>query len=1443
MTGASSERSGRGPDGPQPDWSQVADAVWLAAMIGGGEPVPVPDSWPEIDTSEHTQETPGGGGAGRGTAGAGTPPSALPSGAAPRVRDRPSGGPAEIADTAESSLLGALPAGRQIARALNPFKRRVRSVTEQEPDEEATAEYAVDAGALLPRYRAVEERWLGLAVIVDDSPTMAVWRPTVAALRLLLERHGAFRSVHTFSLSRSAGGTLQLRAPSGGYRSPAELLDPAGRQLFMIVTDGYGSLWREPAIDAMLRRWGNTGPLVIVNPYPQRHWRSGNLVPRRCRLRPPRAVAPTSALQTRYPDEPANLFDAPPPPGALAVPVVELSPRWLRWWAGLVTDRPGWLDGLVHLVDPGTPPPAPEPVEAVDPATAVLLFRRAASPPAFRLATLLAAAPLELPLLHRLRQVLLPGSAPHHLAEMLTGRLVDHTDQAGTFYEFATGVRQALLSCASRDDSARVLRAVAAHQPHRGPAGLLLSEVVEAPEGAPEIRITEATVSAARIELAVLNALSGPYAVLARQLSEAIEAFDGPAGLAAASDGPDEPNDTHGGPATGAAEGGDIVATSRDPGGFDEGYSDLLFPDRGETGLSAGSLLPDLQRLSLQEIVEGPRPDLTPVVWGNVPTRNPVFTGRRELLEQLERRLRTQPVAAVLPQALHGEGGVGKSQIAIEYAHLHRADYDVIWWIPSERPAQILASLIELGNQLGLDVGNEVITAIPKVRAALRAGSPYSNWLLVFDNAETPETVREYLPEAGTGKVLVTSRNQQWSRIAESLEVDVFSRTESVLLLQRRNASLLEADAERLAEALGDLPLAIEHASAWLHATGMAVGEYLRLLDEKRAELDASALTPGYEMPVAAVANVALDRLATENPAALQLLQVCSFFAPEPIDRDLFAGVRSAMGAPELDEVLKNPNRLNQAVRDIQRYVLARIDNRSNSLQLHRLVQKVLQDRIPAGQRGLMEHGAHLLLAGAGAKLGDPADSDQWLLYQALASHLIASGAWACEDDWTRDVVIRLMTSYFYWGEYVSGLELSSRVVDDWRERLGADHPQTLIAAKLLGYYWWLKGDFADAADILRKTLQLYQDTVGAEDEGTIDAMSMVAMTMRVSGDFAGARDLDFTAFRLARRSLGADDPATLRAAHQLGISLRLTGEFRTARELDADTYRRRINVLTRDHPEMLRTLNNLTIDERECGEYIRSRLMVEKNYSRYLQLFGVGHQETIRVARNLAVARRRAGDHQGAYKLAEDTMNRFRDRFGPTHPDTLAAALNFAVDLREAGDLNRARDLALETVRGYRETLGPAHPYTLYARTNLGIVLRLLGRIEEAQSHNRDAWETLDRTLDRTLGAPHMLTLTCGINLASDLAAAGEHQAAHDLDADLLNRCRELIGARHPSTLACALNLSFDLTALGRSAEGTRLYENTLVRYAEMLGTEHPAVRAARARQRANCDVDPMQF
>ncbi len=220
---------------------------------------------------------------------------------------------------------------------------------------------------------------------------------------------------------------------------------------------------------------------------------------------------------------------------------------------------------------------------------------------------------------------------------------------------------------------------------------------------------------------------------------------------------------------------------------------------------------------------ESPEPPRLPVpeIWGNVPPRNKNFTGREELLADLRRRAGVTPATAVLPQALHGIGGVGKTQLAIEYAYHFADQYQVIWWIPADQIALVRSTLAALAPRLGLTgiAPGRVEDAVTAVYDALRRGKPYDRWLLVFDNADQPELVREFMPP-GPGHVIVTSRNRGWAEVVDALEVDVFTRDESRQYLKRRVAGIDQEAADRLADELGDLPLALEQAAALLGADG-----------------------------------------------------------------------------------------------------------------------------------------------------------------------------------------------------------------------------------------------------------------------------------------------------------------------------------------------------------------------------------------------------------------------------------------------------------------------------------------------------------------------------------------------------------------------------------------------------------------------------------------------
>jgi tetratricopeptide (TPR) repeat protein len=829
-------------------------------------------------------------------------------------------------------------------------------------------------------------------------------------------------------------------------------------------------------------------------------------------------------------------------------------------------------------------------------------------------------------------------------------------------------------------------------------------------------------------------------------------------------------------------------------------------------------------------------PTKLPRVWGDVPPRNPNFTGRGELLDRLHEELQRVSQTAVLPQALHGMGGVGKSQIAIEYVHRYSDRYDLVWWIPAQLDSQIKASLTHLAQRLELDVTGEANSAVPAVREALSTGEvEHSNWLLIFDNAESPEQVQQYFPTGGAGKILVTSRDLDWSRVTRTIEVDVFARPESIRYLTAQDPDLPEADADRLAEALGDLPLAIEQVAAWRSATGMPVEEYLELLQEKTLELLDAVSSPHYRRPVAAAWKVSMDKLRSDNEAAFQLLQLCSFFAPEPISRELLAGAPVTPITELLNQTLSDRFRLSRAFLDIQRSALARIDPKQQTLQIHRLIQFVLIAQMTDEEKETMRRGVHSLLASGNPR--NPSRPANWERYLALRPHVEVSRAVESRDPLVHKLISGMVKFLYYWGDHTGSENLAEEAYGYWVEHPGEDDPQTLRLAKWLGYVRWLNGKFTAARELNQRTLATYQSKFGDSDEGTIDAMNMVAIDLRTSGDFAAARDLDERALELSRRVFGDDYGATLSCAYSLGVSLRLNGEFARAAEVDRDTYERRSRILGADDDATLNTRNGLLIDIRESGMYLEAARQQEELYEQHLKAFGENAPATLRVARTLAVARRKAGHHDIARDLAQETLERYRRRYGDDYPDTIATAVNVAVDLRQAGNLRQARELGERTLDRYRRMFGVRHAYTLSARTNLAIVLRLSGEVEAAFRHNSEALELLEATL----GVHHAVTLTCATNLASDLFALGETQKAYERDSATIARSERALGVEHPSTLACSANLALDLQQLGRTGESDRILTDTLARFRQVLGPKHPAVLNARESIRADCDVDPM--
>ncbi|MCK9925919.1 FxSxx-COOH system tetratricopeptide repeat protein [Frankia sp. Mgl5] len=1359
---------------------------------------------------------------------------------------------------------------RGMARALASLRQTVSSAINVDLDEEATAERLAGEALAMPVHRARLERRWDMTLVIDTSTSMHAWRDEAARLVAALERCGVFRDVHHCYVDTDVETAAELRLrgsrTSTGTRSPDLLVRPGRDHVVWIYSDTLGRTWRSHAVFSLLWRWAGKANTAVLTPINRRMWHNTNIrsYPMLGSAGP--GPAPASGMSWSFRqswDKRLFALDVDIE-RARPIPVLEQNRYAVEKWARALAGRAdGRTELPVMLVPPVTRTVVPAETADTDATRRnftddagwqqVAAFHNAATSPAFDLATHLAAAPLTWSMIDQVI-AMTPGADRRELSELFMHGLLTRTGpsaaaaaghvpgaEAEIVLDFLPGVRANLLAFGRQRDTIRVLKAVC---DHLGPDIAMvrhLRQAIDSPGSAPIPEVTPSSAPFLAVEETALSALSGPFLARARRIQEHFVAAADKQHILTSTQSPtvvsNMPSVTTDISAASGTDGGDAISVPPPPRAPTDGDD----PDRlGDSQLGGnrthlkGDVLTSTTETSTAKQQQARQ---HPVVFGNVPQRNPYFTGRNGLLRELHTRL-GHGTTAVLPEALHGMGGVGKSQLAVEYVYRHQADYDIVWWIPAEHSTQIGKALAELAQRLGLSVGGEANTAVPAVREALRIGVPYDNWLLVFDNAEDPRVVREYFPQGGNGKILVTSRNAQWSSIARPLEVDVFSREESVELLQKRDIDLTENDAGRLARALGDLPLAVEQAATWRAETGMSADEYLTLFEEKREELLGTSPPMDYEVPVQAAWNLSLDRLADRNPAALRLLQVCSFFAPEPIPRQVFRRGRNIMIMPELDAALRDPFKLNMAIREITRYALARVDHRTNSLQMHRLVQTVLRGRMTPDERETMRHGAHLLLAANDPD--EPSNPENWEQYSELYPHVIASEAIGSRDPFVRDLLVHEVDYLFRWGDHEGSLTLAQQTYDAWTGNpdLGEEDPHSITMAGWVGWVSYISGRFAEAARVNKRLLELCEQVHGDNHTETLEALGNVGADRVVAGDFEDSLRFARERHRRAVRAYGPGDTVTLDAAHNVGLGLRLLGRFQEARELDQETWERRVQLVGEDNIESLRTYSNLLVDERELGDYQGVRIRLEDVVERVRRLVKniEDHPELLRVSGLLAIARRKSGDHDSALELSRDVERRSLRRYSKDYPRTIGAALALSIDLRHAGELAEAHELCEATRRRFDRAFGAAHPHTLAATVDLGVISRLAGDLETASELSRTG---LDGLRGR-LGEDHAHTMIAATNLASDRYALGEFQIAHDMDVATLERSRRILGENHPSTLACASNLALDLRALGEDGPAENLLADTVVQLDRVLGKGHPATRAAASFVRADCDIDP---
>ena len=647
-----------------------------------------------------------------------------------------------------------------------------------------------------------------------------------------------------------------------------------------------------------------------------------------------------------------------------------------------------------------------------------------------------------------------------------------------------------------------------------------------------------------------------------------------------------------------------------------------------------------------------------------------------------------QATALTQAHAISGLGGIGKTQLAIEYAYQHRQDYQAVFWVRADTRENLVADFVAMASALRLPEkeARDVQQTVSAVQAWLRT---HSGWLLILDNADDLALAGEFLPPSYGGQVLLTTRAQAMGRLAERIEVDTMPPEVGALFLLRR-AGLLAPDAQlqqaslqerrqagELVRELGGLPLALDQAGAYMEETPCGIAEYLGLYRTRRALLlkRRGGLVKDHPASVATTWSLSFAAVEQANPAAADLMRVCAFLHPDVIPEELLrqglAGLEPPLQALGTDDLA-----FHEAVRTLGVYSLLRRDRASQTLSVHRLVQAVLIDTLAQESlQAWVECTTHLLSA-ACPEIGE-VTFPHWEAWERLLPHALT---WAAHLKQTQ----------------FASLEAASLL-------------------RLSGWYLAERAQYTEAEPLLQQALALFEQQQGKEHQDTSTALNTLGWLYQAQGRYEEAEPLLQRALAIDEKALGPYHSETASTLGNLAQLYRYQGRYEEAEPLFQRALAIRERALPPDHPNTGITLNNLADLYREQGRYVEAEPLYQRALAISEQALGPEHPDTAAILNNLAQLYLVQGRYEEAEPLFQRSLAIKEKALPPDHPDTATTLASLALLYKVQGRYGEAEPLYQRALAIKEQALPPDHPSTATTLENYASLLRKMQRASEA--------------------------------------------------------------------------------------------------------------------------------
>ena len=712
--------------------------------------------------------------------------------------------------------------------------------------------------------------------------------------------------------------------------------------------------------------------------------------------------------------------------------------------------------------------------------------------------------------------------------------------------------------------------------------------------------------------------------------------------------------------------------------------------------------------------------------------RNAYFTGRDDLLTTLRERFSTPREGWPAIQALTGLGGVGKTQVALEYAYRYRQEYQAVLWARADIPenlasdALLLARILRLPAQEHTDQ-NVVLDALK------RWLQQSSNWLLILDNVVDLELVSAFLPLQYRGYVLLTTRIQATGSVAPSLPVLPLEIEEGARLLLRR-VQLLQADspdeesqavqyqqAQEIARLLDGLPLALDQAGAYIEEMGESLEAYLHLYRRRRADLlnyrgQAAANHPA---SVSTTFSLAFAQVEQLHPPAADLLRLCAFLHPAAIPEVLLLDETRSDESPELSGLLPgiaDRAELNVALSVLLMFSLVRRNPAAHTLSVHRLVQAVIKGAMTEQEQRMWTERALALVSRAWPERGVAGweRCQDYLPHALLCTDLAARFALRSED------ALNLLSEV--------GAYLSERAAYQEAERLllqalalseslrGANDPEMASLWQDLGWLAHCRNQYEQAEERYRRALTIREQILGPEHLQTAQTLYTLGLLHLNRREQEKAESFLLRALAIREQELGPEHPQVAEVLNALGMLARTRGEYERAEELYRRTLAIREKTLGADAPETATSLSNLATLLFNQEHYVQAEPLYRRVLEIRERVLGAEHPDTAATLSTLALLAELQKRYDEGEPLARRALTIQEETLGREHRETAQTMLTLAMLCYHQGDFQQAETLAQEALAVRERILHPHDPNLIVSLNNLALIYREQKKYEQAR-------------------------------------------------------------------------------------------------------------------------------